>query len=35
MFIAAVALARGLIVITHNVAEFSRVAGLSVEDWQI
>lgn len=32
--IAAIALQHGLIVVTHNVAEFSRVPGLTVEDWQ-
>lgn len=31
--IAAIALQFGLIVVTHNVAEFSRVPGLAVEDW--
>ena len=31
--IAAIALQHGLIVVTHNVAEFSRVPGLAVEDW--
>ena len=31
--IAAIALQHGLIVVTHNVAEFSRVPGLTVEDW--
>jgi tRNA(fMet)-specific endonuclease VapC len=32
--IAGQALARGLVLITNNVAEFSRVEGLRVEDWQ-
>lgn len=32
--IAAIALANNLTVVTHNVAEFSRVAGLAIEDWQ-
>jgi tRNA(fMet)-specific endonuclease VapC len=31
--IAAIALQHGLIVVPHNVAEFSRVSGLKVEDW--
>jgi tRNA(fMet)-specific endonuclease VapC len=34
LMIAAIALAHGLIVVTHNTAEFSRVAGLTLEDWQ-
>jgi tRNA(fMet)-specific endonuclease VapC len=33
-FIAAIALANNLIVVTHNTSEFSRVPGLKVEDWQ-
>jgi tRNA(fMet)-specific endonuclease VapC len=33
--IAAVALANGLTLVTHNTAEFSRVVGLTLEDWQI
>lgn len=32
--IAATALARKMTVVTHNTSEFSRVMGLSVEDWQ-
>jgi tRNA(fMet)-specific endonuclease VapC len=34
MQIAAIALANGLTVVSHNVGEFSRVQGLAVEDWQ-
>jgi tRNA(fMet)-specific endonuclease VapC len=33
--IAAIGLTRGLIVVTSNVGEFSRVPGLVVEDWLI
>jgi tRNA(fMet)-specific endonuclease VapC len=32
--IAGQALARGLVLVTHNVAEFARVPGLRVDDWQ-
>jgi len=31
--IAAIAVANGLTVVTHNVREFGRVEGLTVEDW--
>jgi len=31
--IAAIALANGLTIVTHNTAEFSRVSGLLIEDW--
>ena len=34
VLIAGQALARGLVLVTHNVGEFSRVAGLQVEDWE-
>jgi len=34
LMIAGIALANGLIVVTHNAAEFSRVPGLQIEDWQ-
>ena len=34
LMIASIALARGLTLVTHNVAEFSRVPGLRVEDWE-
>jgi len=33
VLIAATALAHGAILVTHNIREFSRVAGLIVEDW--
>lgn len=34
VLIAGQALARGLILITHNMREFGRVSGLQIEDWQ-
>jgi tRNA(fMet)-specific endonuclease VapC len=34
LMIAAIALAHRLTVVTNNTAEFSRVPGLSVDDWQ-
>lgn len=34
LLIAAAAKSRRLMVITHNVREFSRVSGLKVEDWR-
>ena len=34
LLIAAIARTHGLTLVTHNVAEFSRVPGLLVEDWQ-
>lgn len=33
LLVAAIALARGLKVVTGNLAEFARVPGLKVEDW--
>jgi tRNA(fMet)-specific endonuclease VapC len=35
VLIAGQALARSLILITHNTGEFSRVPGLTLEDWEI
>jgi tRNA(fMet)-specific endonuclease VapC len=35
LLIAAIALANGLTLITHNTVEFSRVIGLMLDDWQI
>jgi tRNA(fMet)-specific endonuclease VapC len=35
MLIATVALTHGLILVTHNVREFSRIQGLNIEDWEI
>ncbi|MEO2088387.1 MAG: type II toxin-antitoxin system VapC family toxin [Gemmataceae bacterium] len=35
LLIAPTALANGLILVTHNTAEFSRVPGLTLEDWQL
>jgi len=32
--IAAIALSNNLILVTHNVREFSRVNGLQIEDWE-
>lgn len=34
VLIAGQAVARGLILVTHDMGEFSRVRGLLVEDWQ-
>jgi tRNA(fMet)-specific endonuclease VapC len=33
--IAAIALANGLTLVTHNTAEFGRIAGLRLADWEI
>jgi tRNA(fMet)-specific endonuclease VapC len=34
LLIASIALANQLILVTHNTREFSRIKGLSLEDWQ-
>ena len=34
LMIAAIARAQDLILVTHNTGEFSRVAGLRIEDWE-
>lgn len=33
LLIAGIALARGHVLVTHNVRHFARVAGLQIEDW--
>jgi len=35
LLIAAIALANQATLVTHNTREFSRVAGLKIEDWEI
>ena len=35
LMIAAIALANKATLITHNVAEFERVRGLAIEDWEV
>jgi len=34
LLIASIALANNVTLVTHNTAEFSRVTGLQIEDWQ-
>ena len=34
LLIAATAIAFGTVLVTHNTREFSRIEGLSLEDWQ-
>jgi tRNA(fMet)-specific endonuclease VapC len=34
LLIAAIAIANNLILVTHNVSEFSRIPGLRYEDWE-
>jgi tRNA(fMet)-specific endonuclease VapC len=34
LMIASIARANGLMVVTHNISEFSRVPGRKLEDWQ-
>lgn len=33
--IASIALQHGLTLVTHNTKEFSRIAGLAIEDWDV
>jgi tRNA(fMet)-specific endonuclease VapC len=35
LLIAAITFANDLTLVTHNTREFSRVAGLKIEDWEI
>ncbi len=34
LMIASIAIANGVVLVTHNVREFSRVSGLVIEDWE-
>jgi tRNA(fMet)-specific endonuclease VapC len=35
LMIAAIVVSRQLTLVTHNTREFSRVVGLSMEDWEL
>jgi tRNA(fMet)-specific endonuclease VapC len=35
LLIASISLAENLVQVTHNTAEFSRVSGLVIEDWEV
>ena len=35
LMIASIAKTHNLVLVTHNVREFSRVGGLQVEDWEL
>jgi len=35
LLIAAITLAKDLVLVTHNIAEFSRIDGLKIEDWEV
>lgn len=35
LMIAAIALANGLTLVTHNTREFGRIVGLKIEDWEV
>jgi tRNA(fMet)-specific endonuclease VapC len=35
LMIASIARAHGLVLVTHNTDEFSRVSGLRIEDWEL
>lgn len=35
LMIAAIALLHGLTLVTHNTSEFSRIAGLKLDDWEV
>lgn len=34
LLIASIAVANNLVLVTHNISEFSRVEGLQIEDWE-